>query len=104
MLDAAIMAVDFASERDGSGLGYHAIELLGLWKLVENFGEAASRLSLSTMERMPQVAWKQMIGMRHVLVRDYFEVDDLVVLDTARVYLPSLAQKLERVLEEDDPA
>lgn len=101
MLDAARMAVDFVSARDGSGSGYHPIELPGLEKLVENIGEAASRLSTSTMDRMPQIAWKQMIGMRHVLVHDYFDVDDLVVLDTVRVYLPSLAQELERVLEED---
>ncbi|MCJ7796993.1 MAG: DUF86 domain-containing protein [Thermoleophilia bacterium] len=47
------------------------------------------------------IAWKQMIGMRHVLVHDYFDVDDMVVLDTFRVYLPSLARELERVLEED---
>ena len=74
---------------------------MGLEKLVENIGEAASRLSSSTTDRMPQVAWKQMIGMRHVLVHDYFDVDDMVVLDTLRVYLPSLAQGLERVLRED---
>ena len=53
------------------------------------------------MDRMPEIAWKQMIGMRHVLVHDYFDVDDVVVLDTVRVYLQSLTQELERVLEED---
>ena len=74
---------------------------MGLEKLVENIGEAASRLSSSTTDRMPQVARKQMIGMRHVLVHDYFDVDDMVVLDTVRVYLPSLAPELERVLRED---
>ncbi len=101
MLDAACMAVDFASARDGSESTYHPIELLGLEKLVENIGEAASRLSPGTTHRMPQIAWKQMIGMRHVLVHDYFDVDDAVVLDTVRVFLPSLALELERVLTED---
>jgi uncharacterized protein with HEPN domain len=95
------MAVHFVSERDGSGAGFEPIELLGLEKLVENIGEAAGRLSPATMDRMPQIAWKQMIGMRHVLVHDYFDVDDLVVLDTVRVYLPSLARELHRVLQED---
>ena len=101
MLDAARMAVDFVSSRDARDSEFHPIELLGLEKLVENIGEAASRLSPSTMDRMPQIAWKQMIGMRHVLVHDYFDVDDMLVLDTVRVYLPSLAQELERVLDED---
>ena len=58
MLDAARMAVDFVSSRDCSGLGFHPIELLGLEKLVENIGEAASRLSPSTMDHMPEIAWK----------------------------------------------
>ena len=101
MLDAARVAIDFVSARDASGSGFHPIELLGLEKLVENIGEAASRLSPATKDRMPQIAWKQMIGMRHVLVHDYFDVDDVVVLDTVRVYLPSLAEELQRVLDED---
>ena len=101
MLDAARVAIDFVSARDASGSGFHPIELLGLEKLVENIGVAASRLSPATKGRMPQIAWKQMIGMRHVLVHDYFDVDDVVVLDTVRVYLPSLAEELQRVLDED---
>jgi uncharacterized protein with HEPN domain len=56
------------------------------------------------MDRMPDIEWKQMIGMRHVLVHDYFDVDDMVVLNTVRVYLPSLAQVLERALAEDGAA
>ena len=104
MLDAARMAVDFVSARDAVDRDFHPIQLLGLEKLVENIGEAASRLSQSTKDRMPEIAWKQMIGMRHVLVHDYFDVDDMVVLDTVRVHLPSLAHELERVLDEDGGA
>jgi uncharacterized protein with HEPN domain len=104
MLDAARMAVDFVAARDAGDSGFHPIELLGLEKLVENIGEAASRLSQGTMDRMPDIEWKQMIGMRHVLVHDYFDVDDMVVLNTVRVYLPSLAQVLERALAEDGAA
>ena len=104
MLDAARMAVDFVASRDAGDPDFHPIELLGLEKLIENIGEAAGRLSQGTMDRMPEIAWKQMIGMRHVLVHDYFDVDDMVVLNTVRAYLPSLAQVLERVLAEDGAA
>ena len=45
MLDAARMAVDFVSARDAVDRDFHPIQLLGLEKLVENIGEAASRLS-----------------------------------------------------------
>ena len=85
MLDAARVAIDFVSARDAGDCDFHPIELLGLEKLVENIGEAAGRLSPATRERMPEIAWKQMIGMRHVLVHDYFDVDLL------RPHLYSLA-------------
>ena len=57
MLDAARVAIDFVSSRDAGGSGFHPIELLGLEKLVETIGEAASRPSPATKDRMPQMAW-----------------------------------------------
>ena len=42
--------------------------------------------------------------MRQALVHDYFDVDDMMVLDKVRVHLPSLANELERVLDEDGGA
>ena len=42
--------------------------------------------------------------LRHVLVHDYFDVDDMVVPETVRAYLPSPAHELERVLDEDGGA
>lgn len=101
MLDAATMAVEFVEARDRDETAYPPLELLGLEKLVEIIGEAASRLSSSTKDCMPQLAWKEMVGMRHILVHDYFDVDDAVVLDTVRAYLPLLIQELERVLREN---
>lgn len=43
-------------------------------------GEAASRLlSQDARDQHPAVPWREIIGMRHILVHGYFEVDlDLV--------------------------
>ncbi len=42
-------------------------------------GEAASRLSDDARSRQPDMPWRKIIGMRHVLVHGYFDVDlDLV--------------------------
>jgi len=45
-----------------------------------------------------------MVGLRHALVHNYFDVDDMVVLDTVRVFLPSPAPEPERVHDEDGGA
>ena len=42
---------------------------LALRKLVEVVGEAANRVSPTTQQRYPEIAWPQIIGARNRLVR-----------------------------------
>jgi uncharacterized protein with HEPN domain len=42
---------------------------------LEIIGESASRISTETQIRFPEVPWGKMIGMRHVLVHGYFDID-----------------------------
>jgi uncharacterized protein with HEPN domain len=56
-------------------------ELIQVWVVrhLQVIGEAASKLSQSSRDLQPDVPWRKIIGMRHVLVHGYFEVDlDLV--------------------------
>lgn len=57
---------------------------------IQIVGEAAVRLSKEIKEANPQVPWRQIVGMRHAIVHDYFEIDWNVVYDTARHDIPSL--------------
>jgi len=52
-------------------------ELLQVWVVrhLQIIGEAASRVSLETEQRFREIPWGKMIGMRHVLVHGYFEID-----------------------------
>lgn len=48
-------------------------ELIQTWVInqLRIIGEAARALSESTKRRRPQVPWKKIIGMRHILVHQY---------------------------------
>lgn len=48
---------------------------LALQKLIENIGEAASRLSPQARAKLPELPWKDMVGMRNRLVHDYMHVN-----------------------------
>ena len=51
--------------------------MLQVWVMhyLQIIGEAVSRLSPVTLERYPHVPWKNMIGMRNILVHQYVEID-----------------------------
>jgi uncharacterized protein with HEPN domain len=60
---------------------FDADEMLQVWIVhyLQIIGEAASRISAGLIAKFPQVAWGQMIGMRHVLIHGYFEIDQDIV-------------------------
>jgi uncharacterized protein with HEPN domain len=49
-------------------------------------------------DQHPHVPWKQIAGMRHVLVHDYFEVNWARVYETARNRVPVLKPQIEAIL------
>lgn len=67
-------------------------------KLIEIIGEAANMLTKELREKNPQVPWPRIIGMRHRLVHDYFNVDTTVVAEVVHNHLPLLKAQLEEIL------
>ena len=69
-----------------------------IYRHVMIVGESAWRLSQALKDKHPQVPWKQIEGMRHVMVHDYFKVDWDIVYSTARDDLPALKPQIKSIL------
>ena len=52
-------------------------EMIQVWIIhhIQIIGEAARSLSPSIRERHPEVPWALVVGMRNILVHDYFGID-----------------------------
>lgn len=66
---------------------------------IQIIGEAANRTSKQLRETTPHLEWPKIIGMRHRLVHDYFEIEESIVWRVVANYLPPLAEELNKVLE-----
>ena len=69
-------------------------------KNLEIIGEAAYMLTNEFKERHPEVEWKLIIGMRHVLVHGYYQISDEKVWATIQTELLPLREKVERYKQE----
>ncbi|HET6246653.1 MAG TPA: HepT-like ribonuclease domain-containing protein [Tepidisphaeraceae bacterium] len=65
---------------------------------IQIIGEACWRLSQPVKDLNTAVPWKQIAGMRHVLVHDYFQVNWTRVYQTATLHVPPLKPQIESIL------
>lgn len=63
-------------------------------------GEAASHVPDDVTARYPEIEWRGIRGMRHILAHEYFGASVDVVWKTVVDDLPTLRVQLERVLAE----
>lgn len=83
--------------------GRHAFEqdeLIQIWVVhhLQIIGEAVRSLSDDFRKQHPQVPWAQIVGMRHILVHQYFHIDLQVVWNVLEKDLPPLKSEVEAIL------
>lgn len=71
-----------------------------VFRQFEIIGEAASKLSDTIIANNKNIEWKKVIGIRHKMIHDYFEVSVNIVWDTARSKLPVLKSQIKKILKE----
>lgn len=61
-------------------------------------GEATKQLSQQFRQQQPEIPWREMAGMRDVIVREYDQLDFDVVWDVVQNKLPELQSLIEVLL------
>ena len=71
---------------------------------IQILGEAARKVSTERRSRIPAIPWDKIVGMRHRLVHDYFNVRLPIVWDVIDNELPKLIATLETVVPTEEDA
>ena len=79
-------------------------ELIQIWMVshIQIIGEASNALPDELKQAYPEIPWRQIIGMRHILVHQNFEVDLDVVWTTVTRDLPPLKRAVKTILLPED--
>ena len=99
MVEAAEAALEFS---DGHTASFTGDRLVGyaVVRAIQLIGQAAVRVSAELQAARAEIPWREMIGMRNVVVHDYADVDLGAVWKTVREDLPGLVERLNAILEE----
>ncbi|MFH1859978.1 MAG: DUF86 domain-containing protein [bacterium] len=66
----------------------------------EIIGEAAKNVPEFIKEKYPNVAWKDMAGMRDRLIHGYFGVDYLLVWGTIESDIPEIVSLISQIIDD----
>jgi uncharacterized protein with HEPN domain len=71
-----------------------------LIRIIEVIGEASKKIPAEIKIKSQEIPWREISGMRDLLIHDYFGVNVQVVWETAQKDLPELKKKIQSLIQE----
>lgn len=99
IVDAIDSVTDFLKDKNKSEFEDSYLLQSAVIRQFEIIGEAASRITDSTRAKIAGLNWSDIIGMRHKMIHDYFEVNIAVTWDTAKNDLTDLKDQIQKMLQ-----
>ena len=100
MVEAAEAALEFTDGQTAESFASDRLVGYAVVRAVQLVGQAAHSVSAELQAAHAEIPWREMIGMRNVVVHDYADVDLSLVWKTVREDLPGLIERLDAILEE----
>jgi len=102
MLDAAMEAQGFVSNRRREDLDDDRQLVWALVKAIEIIGEAAGQLSDEARLSLPFIPWNNIISMRNRLVHAYFDINLDILWKTVIEGLPPIIEELNKSIDKEN--
>ncbi len=99
---AANRVLFYATDCDRASLETNDEKVSAILYQITIIGEATKRLSQDFRQQHPEIPWREIAGMRDVIVHEYDQVDLDVVWDVIQNKLPKLLTSLQPLLLSED--
>jgi len=84
ILESIDYIIEFISEIEFENFLKNKMLQFAVVKNLEIIGEASYKLTNDFRENHPEIEWKKIIAMRHILVHGYYDTDETIVWNTAK--------------------
>lgn len=71
--------------------------IFAVTRALEIIGEAVNKIPEELKEKYPEIPWKDIYGMRNVLIHAYFGVDIHVLWKTLHTDIPQLQETVDKI-------
>jgi uncharacterized protein with HEPN domain len=102
MLNAAKLALDFVGGVSWDDFQLDLMRQAAVTRQFEIIGEAARRISEASQAELPEIPWRQIIGMRNRIIHEYDRITLSRLWDTIQIALPELITVLEKAIATEE--
>lgn len=98
IIDSIHLIFEYTQGEDFQELENNTKNLDAVIRRFTIIGEATKRISTEFRDRHPEIPWKQMAGLRDVIVHEYDDINFNIIRDVIEIELPPLLQLLQTLL------
>lgn len=99
ILESIVEIEQYTSEANFQAFLENSMMRFACVKQMEIIGEAANYITDETKSKFSDIQWRQIIGLRHILVHEYFGIDNNLIWQIIANDIPQLKKSIQKVLD-----
>jgi uncharacterized protein with HEPN domain len=92
--------IQIEAERSKGKAAFDSSQLIQVWMVhhLMIIGEAVRSIDPALRQRYASIPWREIAGMRNMLVHDYFRINHEVVWETIEKDVPALKAEIQKII------